>query len=224
MGDEEKLKRAFSNILDNAIKYNFDGGKIEISAGPCDAGWSVTVANTGACVSEDDIPRIFDQFYRVEKSRSTDHGGSGLGLAIVKRVVELHGGTVDFESQQKGWSKITVLLPRSPKVKDDYHGDKKNKRKKRSGLISFFIITMAALIAGYVIYINSESDQVIRMDDLPVLVKALAKKETAGCKILKVEKETKGIDVIYVGTYDQNGIEMEIEYTSDGIMIYKGKE
>ena len=70
---------------------------------------------TGGKQSE--IPKVFEQFYRVEKSRSMRHGGSGLGLAIVKRVVELHGGKVEFESRQKGWTRVTVSLPRHQEKK-----------------------------------------------------------------------------------------------------------
>jgi len=112
-GDEQKLYRALSNILDNAIKYNMDGGQIALRGDLSSAGLTVTVANTGPGVAEADIPRVFDQFYRVEKSRSIEHGGSGLGLSIVKRIVELHGGDVTFESEQGGWTQVTVSLPRS---------------------------------------------------------------------------------------------------------------
>lgn len=111
-GDEQKLHRALSNILDNAIKYNVDGGQIALRGDFSAAGLTVTIANTGPGVAEADIPRVFDQFYRVEKSRSIEHGGSGLGLSIVKRIVELHGGDVTFESEQGGWTQVTVSLPR----------------------------------------------------------------------------------------------------------------
>jgi signal transduction histidine kinase len=110
-GDAEKLRRAFSNILDNAVKYNTDGGRIELTASPSAAGAAVTVFNTGPGIAEAEIPKVFDQFYRVEKSRSIHHGGSGLGLAIVKRIVELHGGTVRLESRQGAWTRVTILLP-----------------------------------------------------------------------------------------------------------------
>lgn len=112
-GDAEKLHRAFSNILDNAVKYSADGGRIELTAAPSAsaAGAAVTVFNTGPGIAEAEIPKVFDQFYRVEKSRSIHHGGSGLGLAIVKRIVELHGGTVKLESRQGAWTRVTVLLP-----------------------------------------------------------------------------------------------------------------
>ena len=110
-GDAERLNRAFSNILDNAVKYNTDGGQIEIAGVQSDTGLAITISNTGPGVPETKILKIFDQFYRVEQSRSLRHGGSGLGLSIVKRIVELHGGKVKLESQQKGWTRITVSLP-----------------------------------------------------------------------------------------------------------------
>jgi signal transduction histidine kinase len=111
-GDAEKLRRAFSNILDNAVKYNVEGGRIELTGDQSSAELTVSVANTGPGVPEAEISKVFDQFYRVEKSRSIEHGGSGLGLAIVKKIVELHRGKVKFESQQKGWTRVTVSLPR----------------------------------------------------------------------------------------------------------------
>jgi len=110
-GDEEKLHRAFSNILDNAVKYNVEGGKIELTGGQSSYELTVTVANTGHGIPEAEIPKVFDQFYRMEKSRSIEHGGSGLGLAIVKKIVELHRGKVKIESK-KGWTHIMVSLPR----------------------------------------------------------------------------------------------------------------
>lgn len=111
-GDREKLKRAFSNILDNAVKYNVGGGRIEVEGAQNDGILTITVTNTGPGVAEDEIPKVFDQFYRVEESRSLRHGGSGLGLAIVKRIVELHEGGVKFESQKGAWTRVTVRLPR----------------------------------------------------------------------------------------------------------------
>jgi two-component system OmpR family sensor kinase len=111
-GDAEKLNRAFSNILDNAIKYNIDKGGIEVTGDQSAAEVTITVTNTGPGVPEAEIPKVFDQFCRVEKSRSLRYGGSGLGLAIVKRIVEIHGGKVKFESQQGAWTRVTVCLPR----------------------------------------------------------------------------------------------------------------
>lgn len=111
MGDEEKLRRAFSNLLDNAIKYNEEGGRVMVRALSASDEATITVANTGQGVPADAIAKLFDQFYRVEKSRSIHHGGSGLGLTMVKRIIELHGGRVTLESSPKGQTVVTVVLP-----------------------------------------------------------------------------------------------------------------
>ncbi|SMC28160.1 Signal transduction histidine kinase [Desulfacinum hydrothermale DSM 13146] len=112
-GNEDQLNRAFSNILDNAIKYNVDDGRVRVIGDQSGMEITVKVENTGAGVGEAEVPKVFEPFYRVEKSRSTRLGGSGLGLAIVKRIVELHGGKVKFESQERGWTRVTVSLPRN---------------------------------------------------------------------------------------------------------------
>lgn len=113
-GDAEKLNRMFSNILDNAIKYNVDGGRVAVAVDSADAVSTITIRNTGPGVPEAEVSNVFEQFYRVEKSRSMRHGGSGLGLAIVKRIVELHGGTIAFESKPNGWTSVAIGLPRPP--------------------------------------------------------------------------------------------------------------
>jgi signal transduction histidine kinase len=110
-GDKKKLTRAFSNILDNAIKYNVDGGNITVEGKQAPGMMTISVTNTGPGVAEAEIDKVFDQFYRVEKSRSIEHGGSGLGLAIAKRIVELHDGSVKLESQPGQWTRVTVCLP-----------------------------------------------------------------------------------------------------------------
>jgi signal transduction histidine kinase len=112
LGDAQKLRRAFSNILDNAIKYNVEGGRIELTGGQSATEQTIAVTNTGPGVPEAEIPKVFDQFYRVEKSRSIDYGGSGLGLAIVKRIIDLHEGGVTFESRPGDWTRVTLRLPR----------------------------------------------------------------------------------------------------------------
>lgn len=112
-GEMEKLNRAFSNLFDNAIKYNVKGGRVEVVGEQSDSAVTVTIANTGPGVSEVEIDKVFDQFYRVEQSRSIQHGGSGLGLAIVKRIIELHRGKIQIESKPGVWTKVTVSLAQS---------------------------------------------------------------------------------------------------------------
>jgi two-component system OmpR family sensor kinase len=111
-GDGEKLRRAFSNIIDNAIKYNVDGGRVEVIGDESANGFTIAVTNTGPGVAEADVEKVFEQFYRVERSRSMQHGGFGLGLAIVKRIVELHGGKVKLESKPDVLTRVTIHLPR----------------------------------------------------------------------------------------------------------------
>ena len=111
-GDREKLNRAFSNILDNAIRYNCSGGRVAVTGSQSATEVTLCVANTGPGIAEEEIPKVFDQFYRVEKSRSSRHGGSGLGLAIVKRIVELHSGSLNLESRKNDWTRLIVRLPK----------------------------------------------------------------------------------------------------------------
>jgi signal transduction histidine kinase len=111
-GSEDQLYRALSNILDNAIKYNVAGGRVRVVGGQSGGDVFVSIENTGPGVPEAEIPKLFDPFYRVEKSRSIQHGGAGLGLAIVKKIVELHRGKIRFQSGGRGWTKVTIVLPR----------------------------------------------------------------------------------------------------------------
>jgi len=110
LGDEERLGQVFSNLLDNAIKYTPEKGTITISAVADEKFVEVSVADTGIGIPPQDLPRIFERFYRVDKARSRELGGTGLGLSIVKHLVEGHGGTVSAESQGKG-SRFLVRLP-----------------------------------------------------------------------------------------------------------------
>jgi two-component system phosphate regulon sensor histidine kinase PhoR len=110
LGDAERLGQVFSNLLDNAVKYTLDSGTITIGATSDDRMVAVSVADTGIGIPLNDLPRIFERFYRVDKARSRELGGTGLGLAIVKHLVEGHGGTVSAESRGNG-SRFVVRLP-----------------------------------------------------------------------------------------------------------------
>lgn len=117
-GDEEKLRRAFSNALDNAIRYNEEqGGErlIRVYAFESPEALTVIVDNTGEALSEEESLRAFDQFYRVRKSKSPQKSGSGLGLAIVRKTVELHRGEVRFESvilESRRMNRLIFSFPR----------------------------------------------------------------------------------------------------------------
>jgi len=110
-GDAEMLGRAFSNILDNALKYNVHCGRVDVVVDAHQMDSTITVTNTGPGVPKSEVSKVFQQFYRVEKSRSMENGGSGLGLAMVKRIVELHRGSVAFESDPGGLTMVTIRLP-----------------------------------------------------------------------------------------------------------------
>jgi len=110
-GDPEKILRLFINLIDNAIKYNSDGsGAIRIATSRAQGKLNITIANTGPEIPREDLLKIFDQFYRVEKSRSQAFGGAGLGLTIVRRIVELHGGNIEMRSSD-GWTTCNIIMP-----------------------------------------------------------------------------------------------------------------
>jgi two-component system OmpR family sensor kinase len=110
-GDWENLQRAVINLVDNAVKYNHEGGKIKLKVSAKNKGVHIALFNTGAGIPPADLDRVFVQFYRVEKSRSAAYGGSGLGLSIVKRIIELHGGRIDIESEPSAWTRVNIFLP-----------------------------------------------------------------------------------------------------------------
>lgn len=111
-GDRERLEQVVINILSNAVKYTPSGGHIVLSAARWDEGHvMIRVKDDGMGIPKDDIPRLFERFYRVDKARSRAKGGSGLGLAIAKEMVEAHRGTIYLESQLDEGTTVTVVLP-----------------------------------------------------------------------------------------------------------------
>jgi signal transduction histidine kinase len=110
--DREKMRRMLINLIDNSIKYNLDReGEIRFSLSKRDNEVQMDISNTGQTIPGDELQKVFNQFYRVEKSRSTALGGSGLGLTIVKRVVELHCGTIEIVSEPDNWTRIQIVFP-----------------------------------------------------------------------------------------------------------------
>ena len=96
--DGALLARAFGNLLNNAVRYGNAGGYVEIGLRREGREWVIAVTNSGDPIPQEDLPYIFERFYRVERSRSKDTGGTGLGLAIVKSIIEAHGGTITARS------------------------------------------------------------------------------------------------------------------------------
>jgi signal transduction histidine kinase len=96
--DAQKIGRVLTNLVSNALRHTEVGGSVQIRAMADTEGVRVEVHDSGEGISPEDLPHIFDQFYRGEKSRSRDTGGSGLGLAIAKGIVEAHEGSIGAES------------------------------------------------------------------------------------------------------------------------------
>jgi len=107
--DADRIRQVLANLIDNAVKYTPPGGSVEVTAMRRDADVVVAVADTGAGISPDDIPRIFDRLYRADKSRT--QRGLGLGLSLVRAVLFAHGGTIDVHSTPGAGSRFQFSLP-----------------------------------------------------------------------------------------------------------------
>mgnify|MGYP001563031442 FL=1 len=110
--DKDKIEGVFTNLIDNAIKFNKENGSIKISSQQEGDKIKIIVEDSGVGIPEKDIPRIFERFYRVDKARSRELGGTGLGLSIVKHIIELHKGSVGVESVEGLGSKFWFTLPK----------------------------------------------------------------------------------------------------------------
>jgi signal transduction histidine kinase len=108
--DPHKLSQVINNLVHNALQYTNNGGTLRVSLERSEGAAKVVFANTGGDLSEQDLPFIFERFYRGEKSRSREHGGAGIGLAIVKELIEAHGGSVGAEVTH-GETHIWFFLP-----------------------------------------------------------------------------------------------------------------
>ena len=106
----DELTQVLANLLQNAVRYTPEGGRVEVSATRAVDGLDIRVANTGPGIPPEDLPRVWERFYRVEKSRDRERGGAGIGLAIVKQLVERAGGRVGVTSEG-GWTTFRLTLP-----------------------------------------------------------------------------------------------------------------
>jgi two-component system phosphate regulon sensor histidine kinase PhoR len=109
-GDRDRLKQVLLNLIDNAVKYNREGGGVRVRLAPSGNAVRIAVEDDGVGISPEHIDRIFERFYRVDKERSRDAGGTGLGLAIVKHIVEAHGGSITVESVPGKGTTFSFLL------------------------------------------------------------------------------------------------------------------
>jgi two-component system phosphate regulon sensor histidine kinase PhoR len=112
LGKELQFEQVFVNLLDNAVKFNRPNGEVRVEAQATDSDARITISDTGIGIPSEDLPRIFERFYRVDKARSREMGGTGLGLSIVRHVIEQMSGTVVVTSQVGQGSRFTLTVPR----------------------------------------------------------------------------------------------------------------
>src|SRR5262249_30132622 len=111
--DRARLQEALYNLLDNAVKYSRERGEIRLSARQHEREMELIVSDQGIGIAKEDLPRIFERFYRADKARGPDKvRGTGLGLAIVKHVAQLHGGRVEADSELEKGTTIRMILPK----------------------------------------------------------------------------------------------------------------
>jgi two-component system sensor histidine kinase VicK len=111
VADRARIEQVIVNVLSNAIKYTPDGGRIEMAAGAAGDGVWVSVKDNGIGVPPEDMPRLFERFYRVDRARSRQSGGTGLGLSIAREIVDAHGGEIQIDSTLGEGTCVTVRLP-----------------------------------------------------------------------------------------------------------------
>jgi two-component system sensor histidine kinase BaeS len=108
--DPQRFEQVISNLVGNAIQYIPEGGKVWVTANETKDGLQLTVNDNGNGIPAEDLPFIFDRFWRKEKSRSRATGGTGLGLAIAKQLVEAQGGTIEARNLQEGGLQVLIIL------------------------------------------------------------------------------------------------------------------
>jgi signal transduction histidine kinase len=112
-GDSSIVEQAFRNLISNAIKYTPRGGTVTITTEKEGDYAKVTISDSGVGIPEDEIPHIFERFYRVDKERSRKMGGTGLGLSITQWIVNAHGGQILVKSAIGAGSDFIVILPKT---------------------------------------------------------------------------------------------------------------
>ena len=111
LGNSGWFKQMLLNLIDNAIKYTKEDGVVKISVDNDEDNMYIYVSDTGIGIDSEHLDRLFERFYRVDKSRTREVGGTGLGLAIVKHIVRSFEGTINIESQVNKGTKIYIILP-----------------------------------------------------------------------------------------------------------------
>ena len=114
LGNELHLEQVFVNLLDNAVKFNRPNGEVQVEVRCTENTARITISDTGIGIPSEDLPRVFERFYRVDKARSREMGGTGLGLSIVRRVIDEHSGAVCAANRPRGGAVMSVELPGLP--------------------------------------------------------------------------------------------------------------
>jgi signal transduction histidine kinase len=115
--DPDRMQQTLGILIANALRYTPPQGSITVAAKTDWASVTIEVADTGSGIAPEDLPHVFDRFYRADKSRARESGGSGLGLAIAKSLVEAHGGSIAVQSEANTGTCFRVLLPITDKMK-----------------------------------------------------------------------------------------------------------
>jgi two-component system phosphate regulon sensor histidine kinase PhoR len=114
LADEREIYRAMANLVENAIQYTPERGTVTVKTSHDHARINIEVSDTGIGIAPDELPRLFERYYRTESARSMRQSGTGLGLAIVKRIVEIHGGDIQVESRPGAGSTFRIQFPAAP--------------------------------------------------------------------------------------------------------------
>ena len=114
MGDRARIEQVVINVLTNAVRYTPAGGSVTMELDRTETMAEVRVRDTGIGIPEEDLPHIFDRFYRVDKARSRAMGGTGLGLSIAYEIVKRHSGQIRIESKVGEGTVVHICLPRLP--------------------------------------------------------------------------------------------------------------
>jgi two-component system, OmpR family, sensor kinase len=122
VGDRDRLKQLLWNLVENALRYTPPSGTIRLSLGREDGWAELAVVDDGPGIPAEQLPRVFDRFYRVDRARSRATGGAGLGLAIVKHIAQAHGGSVSVQSTLGLGSAFWVRLPAEPRKQESAMG------------------------------------------------------------------------------------------------------
>ncbi|MDO4866287.1 MAG: ATP-binding protein [Clostridia bacterium] len=119
IGNPDRVEQLLINLTENAIKYNKPGGSVTVQVFANDQEANVTISDTGIGIAEENLPRLFERFYRVDKGRSRQMGGTGLGLAIVKHIVRSMNGEIEVQSKLGEGTEFLITLPLAPKENPD---------------------------------------------------------------------------------------------------------